>query len=371
MIKLDFQKKVGLFLYLQKNYFMQIKQILKHLETIAPPAYQESYDNAGLIVGNPAAECTGVICCLDSTEAVVEEAIEKGCNLIVAHHPIVFKGLKRFNGRNYVERTVMSAIKNDIAIYAIHTNLDNMYRQGVNTKISEMLGLENIRILAPKGGLRKLYTFVPASHVEIVRSALFAAGAGESGEITDISYATLGVGTIDGGNGAQMKLEVVFPAVRQGSVLSALRQSHPAENYVYDIVNIENKNSIVGSGMIGDLPKGMDEAAFLKFLKKTMKAGAVRHTNLLGKEVKTVAVCGGAGGFLLRKAIGQGADVFVTADYKYHEFFDADGQIIIADIGHYESEQFTIELLRDIISEKFPNFAVRLTEVNTNPVKYI
>ena len=224
---------------------MRIKDVTNFLETIAPSAYQESYDNAGLIVGNNNTEVTGVLCCLDSTEAIVQEAIDMGCNLIVAHHPIVFKGLKRFNGKNYVERTIISAIKSDIAIYAIHTNLDNVYYQGVNTKIAEKLGLQNTRILSPKSGFKKLYTFVPATHSEVVRQALFAAGAGSADGINNISYATLGVGTIEEGNGAQMKLEVVFPAIAQGKVLNALKESHPAKNYVYDIISIENKNSEV------------------------------------------------------------------------------------------------------------------------------
>ncbi|MGK0364630.1 MAG: dinuclear metal center YbgI/SA1388 family protein [Saprospiraceae bacterium] len=350
---------------------MKIKDVTNFLETIAPSAYQESYDNAGLIVGDADTEVTGVLCCLDSTEAIVQEAIDTGCNLIVAHHPIVFKGLKRFNGKNYVERTIISAIKNDIAIYAIHTNLDNVYYQGVNTKIAEKLGLQNTRILSPKSGFKKLYTFVPTTHSEIVRQALFTAGAGSANGINNISYATLGVGTISEGNGAQMKLEVVFPALIQGKVLNALEKSHPAKNYVYDIISIENKNSEVGSGMIGELEKEVKVEDFLKFLKKTMKAGVVKYTAPTGKKIRTVAVCGGSGGFLLGQAIAQKADIFITADYKYHEFFDADGRIIIADIGHYESEQYTIELLHDIISKKFVNFAAHLTKVNTNPVNYL
>lgn len=350
---------------------MKIKDITNFLETIAPSAYQESYDNSGLIVGDAQTKVTGVLCCLDSTEAVVQEAIDTGCNLIVAHHPIVFKGLKRFNGKNYVERTIISAIKNDIAIYAIHTNLDNVYYQGVNTKIAEKLGLHNTRILSPKSGFKKLYTFVPTTHSETVRQALFAAGAGSTDGIDNISYATLGVGTIGSGNGAQMKLEVLFPAVAQGKVLNALHKSHPIKNYVYDIISIENKNSEVGSGMIGELATETKVEDFLHFLKKTMKAGVVKYTTPTGKKIRTVAVCGGSGGFLLKNAIAQKADIFITSDYKYHEFFDADGHIIIADIGHYESEQYTIELLQDIISKKFVNFAAHLTKVNTNPVNYL
>ena len=350
---------------------MKIKSLLAYLESIAPPTYQESYDNAGLIVGNANEEVKGVLLCLDSTEAVVEEAIEKKCNLIIAHHPIVFKGLKRFNGKNYVERVVMKAIKNDIAIYAIHTNLDNMYYKGVNAKIAEQLELVNTRILAPKKTLKKLFVFVPTSHSDIIRKALFEAGAGNLGEIHQLSYSSLGVGTENGQGGAQVKLEVAFPEDRQSAVIAALRKSYPDEDLAYDIIKVENKSSTIGSGMVGELKSPMKEKAFLKHLKNKMKVSCIRHTALLGKEIKTVALCGGSGGFLLGAAKGAKADIFITADYKYHEFFDADGQIIIADIGHYESEQFTIDLLFEILSQKFSNFAAHCTKVNTNPIHYL
>lgn len=350
---------------------MKIKTLLAYLETIAPPTYQESYDNAGLIVGDAKQTISGVLLCLDSTEAVVDEAIEKKCNLIIAHHPIVFKGLKKFNGKNYVERVVMKAIKHDIAIYAIHTNLDNMYYQGVNTKIAEKLNLVDSRILAPKKTLKKLFTFVPTTHSDIVRNALFEAGAGDLGATKQLSYSSLGVGTEDGDGGAQVKLEVLFPQDRQGAVLAALSKAYPDAPLAYDIVTVENKHQAIGSGMVGRLEKPMKEKVFLKYLKEQMNVNCIRHTALLGKDIQTVALCGGAGGFLLGAAKGVGADVFITADYKYHEFFDADGQIVIADIGHYESEQFTIELLFEIISQKFSNFAAHCTKVNTNPIHYL
>jgi dinuclear metal center YbgI/SA1388 family protein len=260
---------------------MQIQHIIQELESLAPPHLQESYDNAGLIVGDPETPLSGVLFCLDSTEAVVEEALRKGCNLIVAHHPIVFRGLKRFNGASYVERTVMRAIREGVALYAIHTNLDNVYARGVNSKIAERLGLQETRILQPKAGQ------------------------------TDI-----------------------------------------------------------GAGLIGQLPAAMEALDFLDFLKEKMSAGCVRHTALCGRPIQRVAVCGGSGSFLLPEALRAGADVFVTADFKYHEFFDAENKLIIADIGHYESEQFTISLLFDVIREKFPTFALHCTEVNTNPVQY-
>lgn len=350
---------------------MQIRDVVQFLEQIAPPVYQAGYDNAGLITGDFAAEVKGVLCCLDSTEAIVDEAIEKKCNLIVAHHPIVFKGLKRLTGRNYVERVVIKAIKHDIAIYAIHTNLDSVYHKGVNAKIAERIGLKDTRILAPAKVMKKLSVYVPPAHSDAVRKGLFAAGAGTFQHETGLSYASLGVGTNGDQTGAEVKLEVFFPTGVQPAVLRALKESTPGQSFPYELMSVDNQSAVVGSGMIGSLPKAMKAAAFLKHLKESMAVSVVRHTAPLGRSVKTVAVCGGAGGFLLGAAKGQGADVFVTADYKYHEFFDADQQIIIADIGHYESEQFTIELLQEIISQKFSNFAAYCTEVTTNPVLYL
>lgn len=260
---------------------MKIKDVVSVLEAVAPPQLQESYDNAGLIVGDPEAALRGVLFCLDSTEAIVQEAVARGCNLIVAHHPIVFRGLKRLNGATYIERTVMEAIRKEVAIYAIHTNLDNVRRRGVNEKIAERLGLHDTRLLAPKAG-----------------------------------------------------------------------------------------DAEVGAGLLGRLTMPMEEQDFLQFVKKALQTSCIRHTALRGKPVQTVAVCGGAGSFLLPEALRAGADAYVSADFKYHEFFDAEGRLVIADVGHYESEQFTIELLRDIVQEKFPTFALHLTHQQTNPVYY-
>ncbi len=349
---------------------MKIQDLTKFLEEIAPSSYQESYDNAGLIVGDPNEEVKAALLCLDSTEAVVDEAIEKGCNLIIAHHPIVFKGLKRFNGRSYVERVVMKAIKNDIAIYAIHTNLDNVYHQGVNAKISEKIGLINTRILAPKANLKKLFTFVPTDRSEAIRAALFEAGAGKINGHQHLSYATVGVGSQNGSGGAQVKLEVSYAAPFERAITNAL-QEQLGEAAFYDIVKIENKNHEVGSGMIGELSTAMKAKDFLQHLKQSMELDCIKYTDLCHPIIKRVALCGGSGGFLLSHAKRQRADIFITADYKYHEFFDADGQIIIADIGHFESERFTIDLLHEILTKKFRNFAAHCTEVRTNPVHYL
>jgi dinuclear metal center YbgI/SA1388 family protein len=349
---------------------MKIKEVTHFLESIAPPIYQEGYDNSGLIIGNPQTEVTGILCCLDSVEAVVEEAIEKKCNLIIAHHPIIFKGLKRLNGKNYIERVVIKAIQNNIAIYAIHTNLDNMLYQGVNTQIAVKLGLEHTRILAPKKNLKKLFAFAPTESSDALRNALFQAGAGAINGWQHLSYATVGAGTANGQGLGRVKLELLFPKAAQSAITKVLEQYAQSEKVVYDIVTVENTNYEVGSGMVGELPKAMKETQFLKYLKEKMNVSCIRHTALRDKPIKKVAFCGGAGGFLLRNACAVQADIFVTADYKYHEFFDADGQIIIADIGHYESEQYTIQLLYEVLTKKISNFAVYCTEVNTNPIQY-
>lgn len=344
---------------------MKIKALTQYLETIAPSSYQESYDNAGLIVGDPETKITGVLICLDSIEAVIEEAIDKNCNLIVAHHPIVFRGLKRLNGSNYVERIIIKAIQYEIAIYAIHTNLDNVYHQGVNGKIAERLGLINTRILAPKSFSKKLQVFAPATHSQKIREALYNAGADISS-----SHSSIGVGNNAGKKSlGEVRLEISFSAGRQSAILRALRAVAP--DVAYDLFSIENKSNEIGSGMIGELEIPIKESKFLKHIQKQMKAKCVRYTNLRNRKIRTVALCGGSGSFLLPAAIAQGADLFLTADFKYHEFFDADQRIVIADIGHYESEQFTSNLLYDIITKKFSTFAVYLTGTNTNPVNYL
>lgn len=349
---------------------MKIKEVIQYLESVAPPSYQESYDNAGLIVGSPDWNLKRVMLCLDSTEEVIEEAIQTNCNLVIAHHPIVFKGLKRFNGNSYVERTVMKAIKNDIAIYAIHTNLDNMYSNGVNARIAKQLGLKKTKILAPKKEVKKLFAFVPVELTAKVRNALFEAGAGTIHKKTNVSYTSIGASTTVDDGIAKAKMEVQFPSPLQHRIVSRLESVVPKKLLEYDIVSTENTLSTVGSGMIGELTNAMNEKDFLSYLKKKMKVSCIKHTALFDKPIKKVAVCGGAGGFLLKQAIRQQADIFITADYKYHEFFDADGKIIIADIGHYESEQFTMDLLSGLLKQKFRNFAPRITKVNTNPVQY-
>lgn len=363
---------------------MQINEIIAALEQIAPPALQEDYDNAGLITGNQQWNCTGIIVSLDATEEVVKEAIAKKCNLIVAHHPIVFRGLKKINGKNYVEQAIISAIKNDIAIYAIHTNLDNVIG-GVNGKIADMLGLVNRSILAPKTGLlQKLAVFVPVTHKEKLMEALFAAGAGDIGQYSECSFSTAGNGTYKAGEGThpflgkqgtrhtepEERIEVIFPKWLQTSVIKAMKSNHPYEEVAYDLYGLLNVYGPTGSGLLGELPEAVSETELLATLQQVFNIPVIKHTALRGKPVKKLALCGGAGSFLTLAAIASGADMYITGDIKYHEFFDAGGRLVLADIGHYESEQFTIDLLFDILREKFPNFAVLKTGVNTNPVHY-
>tara|TARA_Y100000782_G_C10189132_1_gene269255 strand:- start:13515 stop:14612 length:1098 start_codon:yes stop_codon:yes gene_type:complete len=365
---------------------MNVGEITRYLEQIAPLSFQEGYDNSGLLVGQSDWEVNGVLISLDCTPEIVEEAVAKGVNLIISHHPIVFKGLKKINGSNYVERTVIQAIKNDVALYAIHTNLDNVYQHGVNTMIAEKLGLNNLRILAPKPDLLyKLVTFVPDDHLYKVREALSNAGAGKIGNYSDCTFSSKGEGTFKAGNETnpfvgkkgevhfepETRLEVVVPQHLKRKVEGALIETHPYEEVAYDWYQMKNKHQQVGSGMIGELEKEIETVEFLNFLKTTMRAGCVRHTSIIKDRVKTIAVCGGSGSFLTKVAIAQKADVYVTADVKYHEFFDADGHLVIADIGHFESEQFTIELIERLLREKFSTFAIHLTEVNTNPINYL
>lgn len=363
---------------------MLLKEVISFLESLAHPSLQEGYDNAGLITGDPGWECKGMICSLDATEEVIKEAIKKNCNLVVAHHPIIFGGLKKINGKNYVEKTIITAIKNDIAIYAIHTNLDNVL-DGVNGRMARLLGLKNTTILLPKEAtMMKLFTYVPTDKAEQVRNAIFEAGGGHIGNYSDCSFNTKGTGTFKAGKGAdpytgeigerhheeEVKIEIIFHSYLENKIVAAMKKAHPYEEVAYDLVSLSNTHLGTGHGVIGELPEPMEEKTFLAALKSVFKLTLVRHTTLTGKKIKKVALCGGAGSFLVSKALGAGADAYVTADMKYHEFFDANGRMLIADIGHYESEQYTIDLLAEHLEQKFPTFAVLKTEVKTNPVEY-
>lgn len=360
-----------------------IHPIIQYLEQWAPPVYQESYDNSGLITGNLQQALTGILVTLDCTEEVVEEAIEKGCNLIVAHHPIVFTGIKKLNGKNYVERAIIKAIKNDVAIYAIHTNLDNV-AHGVNAKIAERLGLNETQILLPKQQLlKKIFVYVPQTHLQTVQQAMFNAGAGKVGNYEECSFYSQGFGTFKGNalsNGfvgeqgkqhtePEFKLEVLVDEAKLNAVVAAMIKSHPYEEVAYDVVNVLNTHKEIGSGMIGHLPNAMSEQQFLAHVKHSMNLKVIKFTPFEGS-IKKVAVCGGSGSFLLKTAISAGAQAFVTGDFKYHEFFDAEQRLLVADIGHYESEIFTNQLIADEILKNFPKFAVILSQKNTNPINY-
>lgn len=364
---------------------MHISDVIAHLEALAPPAYQEHYDNAGLLTGSPGWECRGAMVTLDATEEVILEAVARGCNLVVAHHPIIFQGLKKITGRNYVERAVIAAIKQDIAIYAVHTNLDNVMTGGVNGRIADKLGLERRQVLLPRGGtLCKLICFVPVEQAEAVREAVFGAGAGHIGKYSECSWGSEGMGTFKGGEGAQpfagqvglrhsereVRLEVILPAHLSRGVIRAMIAAHPYEEVAYDLVPLANEQEGIGAGLVGDLALPVEEEALLERLCGIFGIPVVRHTRLTGRPVRRVAVCGGAGSFLIPSALDWGANFYITSDVKYHEFFDANDRLVVADIGHFESEQFTVDLLIGYLREKFSNFAVLKSDVRTNPVHY-
>ncbi|NLI71706.1 MAG: Nif3-like dinuclear metal center hexameric protein [Bacteroidales bacterium] len=363
---------------------MKVFEITSLIEKIAPLSLQESYDNAGLLVGDKLMNVTGVLITLDVTEAVIDEAIQKKCNLIISHHPLIFKGLKRITGQDYIQRSIIKAIKNNIAIYSAHTNIDNV-QNGVNGKIADKIGLINRQILLPKAELLlKLITFVPQAHVEKVRDALFNAGAGQIGEYDKCSFNLEGIGTFRASKTSnpfvgeknrlhaepETRIEVILPKYLMYKAVNALLQAHPYEEPAYDIFPLANTWNAVGAGMIGELEQEMEEVSFLKHLKQSFNLQIIRHSPFIGRKIKKVALCGGSGSEFLREAIRQNADVFISGDFKYHEFFNSEGQILIADIGHYESEQFTKDIFYEIITKNIPNFAVRISETNTNPINY-
>lgn len=363
---------------------MKTGEIINFLETVAPPELQEDYDNSGLIVGDPGTECMAAMVCLDITDEVITEALQSGTNLIISHHPLVFRGMKRFSEKTPVGRLLMRAIRENLLVYSIHTNLDNAWG-GVSFRMAEKLGLQNLSILEhKKDQLVKLITFVPHDHIEKVRDALFAAGAGHIGNYSECSFVAEGRGSFTAGEQTdpfvgvkgerhiepESRLEVILPVYRQRAVVQALKENHPYEEVAYDLVPLANISERTGSGVVGELASGMDEKEFLTLIKKAFDIPVIRHTALTGKPIRRVALCGGAGSFLISKALQTGADIYLTGDLKYHDFFEADDRIILADIGHYESEQYTQDLLIDRLKQKFPNFAVLKTGVRTNPVNY-
>ena len=365
------------FLYLQANFLlkMKIKEIVSALERFAPLPLQDGLD----------AETTGALLCLDVTEAVLDEAIASGCNLIISHHPLIFKGYKSITGKDYVERCILKAIKNDIVIYSAHTNLDNA-PGGVNFKIAEKIGLKNVRILDPKeSSLIKLVTFVPSAQAEEVRNALFTAGCGCIGNYDSCSYNTEGEGTFRAQEGShpfcgtvgelhhetEVRIETILPEYKKGEVIRALLSKHPYEEPAYDLYPLHNSWAQVGSGIVGELEEPESELEFLKRIKRIFEVGCLKHNKLTGRLIQKVSLCGGAGAFLIPQAVRSGADVFITGEIKYHDYFGRETDILLAEIGHYESEQYTKEIFYSIIRDLFPNFALQFSKVNTNPIKYL
>ncbi len=364
---------------------MTIKDITNYIEELAPLAYAEDFDNVGLLVGDYKAKVTGVLVTLDTLEQTIDEAIESGCNLIVSFHPIIFSGLKKLNGNNYVERTVLKAIKNNIAIYATHTALDNS-NHGVSAKMCEVLGLQNTKVLIPKKGIiKKLTTYVPYAEADNLRQALFNVGAGSIGNYDNCSFSVEGKGSYKANENAnptigkrgvvqfeeETNISVTFESHLEHKILNALFSNHSYEEVAYEVITLQNTHQNIGMGMIGDLQSDMNEKEFLTYIKSVFKTGCVKHSKLLGNAIRKVAVLGGSGSFAIKNAIKEKADVYISADFKYHEFYKAEERILLADIGHYESEQFTKNLLVDYLTKKFTNFAIILSEKSTNPIHYI
>ncbi|MCD7973472.1 MAG: Nif3-like dinuclear metal center hexameric protein [Candidatus Azobacteroides sp.] len=363
---------------------MKIKEIIKEIEIIAPPLLQESYDNTGIQIGQSEQKASGVLLCIDITEEVIEEAIQKKCNLIISHHPLLFKGLKSITGKNYIERCIIKACKNDVTLYSSHTSLDNAWN-GVNFKIAKKLGLINTKILEEKENLlEKVVVFAPKAHAENIRSAIFEAGGGHIGNYDACSYNSDGTGTFRAGKEAnpycgdigeyhsekEVRIEVIFPIYLKKNIQQVILSSHPYEEPAYDFYPLKNKWDCAGSGTIGEFPEAMDEKDFLTLLKDIFGIPVIKHSPFTGKDIKKVALCGGSGSFLMPTAKNKQADAFLTGDIKYHDYFGLENSILIADIGHFESEQFTKEIFYEVITKKFPNFAVHFSNVITNPINY-
>jgi len=364
---------------------MIVQDVIDHLEELAPLAYAEDFDNVGLLVGNRNNPVTGILVTLDTLEEVVDEALQNNCNLIISFHPIIFSGLKTITGKNYVERVILKAISNSISIYAIHTALDNS-NIGVNNMICEKLNLINRHILIPKKNtIKKLTTYVPINEANDLRKALFSAGAGSIGNYSNCSFNSEGIGTYKGNEASnpskgkkgeihyeeEVQVSMIFPSHKETDVLRTLFNTHSYEEVAYEVTTLDNANQNLGMGMVGDLKSEIKESTFLSNLKTTFNCEAIRHSRLLKRPIGKVAVLGGSGSFAINSAITAGADVFITSDLKYHDFYKAENKIVLIDIGHYESEQFTKTLLVTYLTKKITNFAIILSKINSNPIKYL
>jgi dinuclear metal center YbgI/SA1388 family protein len=363
---------------------MKIADITRHLESLSPLALQEDYDNCGLLIGDPVQEVQRVLVCLDLTEAVMDEAIARNCNLVISHHPFIFRGLKKLTSGQPETLILTRAVKHDIAVYAIHTNLDNTLH-GLNAFVLRRIGVSHYGILRPKPGmLLKLAVFCPEAHAEKVRRALFEAGAGHIGNYDSCSFNLDGHGTFRGSDASdpfvgsrnerhtepETRVEVILPRYLVQKAVAAMLAAHPYEEVAYDLYALENKMPGAGAGLVGLLDEPCSEADFLDRMKVQLDLPVIRHTQFPGRTVRTVALCTGSGSFLIQDAIMANADVYVTADLKYHDFFGMENRLLLADIGHFESEKWVKEWLHAVLIEKFPNFAVLISEVNTNPVHY-
>jgi dinuclear metal center YbgI/SA1388 family protein len=364
---------------------MKLSDLCSYLDSVIPLSLQEEYDNSGIQLGSPGMEVKSALLSLDITEDVVDEAKIKKCDIIITHHPLIFKNLKRLSDRNHTERIIRKAIESNIAVYSAHTNLD-AYDNGVSRKMAEKLMLKNINVLSKlKRKLLKLVVYVPESHYIVVRDALFEAGAGAVGKYDNCGFITTGTGSFRGNNNSrpfigekgknttvnEIRFETILYSHQKNVVLEALHRVHPYEEIAYDLYILENDNVNQGFGAVGMLDKETDEKVFIKRLSEVFDAQGIRYSSFTGKKIKKVALCGGSGSETLENAIASGADVLVTADIKYHTFFDADDKILLVDIGHFESEKFSTEILYDLIIKKFPKFAVLFSETNTNPINYL
>ncbi len=365
---------------------VKIKDIAKIIEETAPLSIQESYDNSGLLIGDPDLEVSGILVCIDITEAVVNEAIDKKLNLIVSHHPLIFSGIKKLLGKTDQEKALIKAIKSDVSIYAAHTNLDNLLIGGVNSILADKLNLVDRKVLRTKSNqLLKLITYAPKLHIQRIRESLFEIGAGVIGNYDSCSFSSEGTGSFKANDDAhpfigknnelhfeaETKIELILPTFLKNQVISKLLEVHPYEEPAFDLIPLENKYQNIGSGLVGELPEELDFMEFLNKFKLIIQTNSVKVTAITKNKIKRIALCGGSGSFLLKDAINANADVFISADFKYHDYFETENRIIIVDAGHFETEQFTKDILKEIITKKLPKFAVQISEINTNPIKYL
>ena len=363
---------------------MTISEFIRQLSTKIRFSYAEDFDNVGLLCGRPEQELRGVLVCHDALESVVQEAIEKGCNCIVAFHPIIFSGLKSITGKSYVERAVMLALENKIAIIAVHTAWDNDF-YGVNHGIAKALGLRHLQVLIPKkDALSQLRFFVPVEAAEQVRSAIFATGAGTIGQYADCSFNIHGTGTFlplekaspaygEVGTWEQvseMEVQILVENWQLPAAIQAMKDAHPYEEVAYYVTSLRNENHHAGLGQFGLLDEEMSAQEFLSECRAVFDVPVIRTSSHFTGRIRKVAVLGGSGASGISAAKKLGCDAYVSSDFKYHDFFQGDENFLLADVGHFESERFVSQQLADVISNILPTFAVLKSETKTNPVNY-